>query len=270
MLLAPTPPFNVDNGATALETVISGLGLTAPNLIVDVGDNRSFNGGRYLYNIMDTAYRWDFGEQSDPTAPTFHGNYNGKSENDYVEFDGSDDYVTANFTTNANWMRDFHKTSMSFVAVVRKGSSTNNASVLGNYNDTNGPSASFDLGWSGTSGNGIVWCYDNDGNYHGRWIGVLSQSTFYIIGLSVVLSSGGAIKVNINGTGSTFAMPTGTWGSMSNNAMNKFGIMCDGDDRFPDPQIGTRFFSLMVWQGTALTATNLSDIYNGIKGRYGL
>lgn len=255
---------------SSLLQIINSLGLqTNLKLCLDAGDAASYDPSVQTAKWLDTSGNGcDFYRGSstggDAAEPTFNGTAGALTSNEYFSFDGNDyfSYDSANET----WMDALH----------------NDGAIWSAFAMVNLPSTSiiniFTTGAAAT--------------YYGAGIGLNTNT----LRLSVTTpttaqnsnASAGAVTTSAWGplgyglsenggsSGSSFIITggsTGTWNaSNSLVASNAPGPATIGASAAKTNLLpaGSKLACLAVWQGTALTTTNLSDIYNAIKGRFGL
>jgi hypothetical protein len=265
MLAANAPA----TGNQTLYQIIDGLGLTTNlKLCLDSGDSASYDPAVQTDKWLDTSGNgFDFfrgtGTGSDAADPTFNGTAGGLSSSEYFSYDGGDFF---NYdTTNETWMNNLHKNNAIFSifsVVYRPGGNTNNILLTTRANSTT--SVGIDLYLFATNvirlrqGNGTTIQTVNSG-------GVLPTSSFVSVGFSYNEATP-ILRRNINGTSSS-ATPSYT----SPSASNAGATTCIGALGGSIPSNNGNYIScIAVWEGTALTAQNLTDLYDGIKGRFGL
>lgn len=254
----------------SLIDIITSLGLTSNlKICLDAGDADSYDSGVQTARWLDTSGNgYDFYRGSstggDGAEPTFNGTAGGLSSAEYFSFDGGD-YFSYD-SANEAWMDLLH----------------NNGSLFTQFCMIYSPSSTI-LNLFTTA---------RPTNY-GAGIQVESNTLRLIVstpsGLNTTNAVGSAIGINAwqplgvgvseNGgaTGSSYIITggsTGTWNA--SNASAATGTPTAAATLGANPlknnpfANGTRLACFAMWQGTALTTTNLSDIYNAIKGRFGL
>ena len=260
----------------SLKGIIAGLGLTTNlKLCLDAGDANSYNPGVQTAKWLDTSgngydfYRGTSGA-GDGAEPTFNGSAGGLSSAEYFSFDGGD-YFSYD-SANEAWMNVLHNdgTVWSVFCVFYAADTT-----ADKYMFSTGASVGSTGVESGTmvkvlSTNALsFFCVNTSGTTGGTSVAstVCTANTWGVLGWGLTENGGAGASSYIEKDG------TGTWNA-ANSRVNAntpgaatIGAMSDKSGPFAS---GSRLACLAIWQGTALTATNLSDIYNAIKGRFGL
>lgn len=253
-------------------TTLRRLGLTEGlKLCLDAGDSNSWpgSGGKWLDR---SGGGYDFFLGTDATAqttdPTFNGAVGKRSSGEYFSFDGGD-YFSYD-TTNESWMKALHKAgAVSFVALVYLGSD-----ALCDIVATSAAGASYrgcTLYYSATNNKFQFTTYDTTPasvtiGSAGPDISASLPGLFFV-GLTTTIGSGSAYTINVNGVNYSDA-----WGAFAPSVTDptydmKIGSLADANNKDPS---GTRLHALSVWQGTALTADNLTAIWNSVRSKYGL
>lgn len=265
---------NSQAGNQSLYQIISGLGLTTNlKLCLDAGDSASYDPAIQTNKWLDTSGNgFDFfrgsGTGSDTEDPTFNGSAGNLSINEYWSFDGGD-YFTYD-TTNETWMNNLHKNWVQVSAL-----------IIGEFPNTANPQA-----WFGTNGdagstrvgarfqiNGseVIQYAINNGSTAAQI--VVNGGTLNPIGSTVIVGfnyneSTSISNVQCNGVGASETVTAITFPSAS-NATYTMQIGASGNAQRPLANTA-KLYCIAIWEGTALTETNLTDLYNEIKGRFGL
>lgn len=263
---------SASGGNQSLYNIINDLGLTANlKVCLDAGDSASYNPSVQTAKWLDTSGNgYDFYRGSstsgDAAEPTFNGSAGGKSSSEYWSFDGGDYFLYD--TTNETWMNNLHKAaakySMLCVAYVPNLTvsqymfATRGASGAGMTNNIVRGSTGKMLAYVSNSGNRSVILKDSTL--------ALNNTAWNVTGV-VVDESAATGRFFVNGTNETF---TSTYSSPdTGSAAAVAAIASTGGGATKSPS-GSRIACLAVWEGVALTSTNLTDIHNAIKGRFGL
>lgn len=272
------PPAVCGAGGVAadgsLYGIISSLGLTTNlKLCLDAGDANSYDPAVQTAKWLDTSgngydfYRGTSGA-GDGAEPTFNGSAGGLSSAEYFSFDGGD-YFLYDSATEA-WMNNLHKdnAAFSFLFVVYLGgtapsqrffstntTSTNIGAIVGVTTASN--TGRLDIGKGGSGALSI----DTAGTIAaGAW-------KVFQVSLNEATGASGALFKFNSATAEAFTS-TYTSPSASDSAGTaSIGGAPDGTRLLTS---GSRLACIAAWEGTALSATNLTDIYNAIKGRFGL
>lgn len=276
MLTANAPA----TGNQSLYNIINGLGLTTNlKLCLDAGDSASYNASVQTAKWLDTSGNgYDFfrgtSTAGDGAEPTFNGTTGGLSSNEYWSFDGGDCFLYD--TTPETWMNNLHKDGAIFsvISIIYKGLSAVNYRTLTTSSTTGGTTQRgvrlLHSASTGTAGAPQVAVRGDSANALSIQGSVTTpENSWSVVGFSINENGGSnnfILKVNGN-TEETFTVSYAT--PSSNDVIAAaIGSFADGITQMLPSS--TKFGCLAVWEGTALTATNLTDIYNGIKGRFGL
>lgn len=257
---------------------INTLSLTTNlKLCLDSGDSVSYDPAVQTVSWLDVSgsgYNFwrgnTVGASSD--EPTFNGSAGGLSSSDYWRLDGGDLFSSANRSTFPTWISGMHKNNALFtflctfymtastsrVGMFLTGSAltVNNANGVIMSTDTN---RKFVFSVRGTSG--AVFFLTSTTSFNANSWNVVQFSVdeangTYILNINGAEESG-SCTYTTPGTGDAFAYPRLGISGYAANAPNTFS---------PD---GTRFSEMAIFS-EALTSTNLSDIYNRIRGRFGI
>lgn len=260
-------------GNQTLYQIINGLGLTTNlKVCLDAGDNASYNSSVQTDKWLDTSGTGeDFfrgtGTGSDAADPTFNGTAGGLSSGEYWSFDGGD-YFTYD-TTNPAWMNTLHKDGAK-VTVLCVFYSVSHATVYRLFatRKTSGAgSQGIVFAKNVTSGTFLVNSFNATTASATSSTAVFNNSAWNVGGVSVDENGTNRVLFNVNGTAETNTTYSYTSPSTSDTTSPaRIGAFTDGNTPIPS---GGRIACLAIWD-TNLTATNLADLYNGIKGRFGL
>lgn len=258
------PSFPPRVSAKPLE-VITTLGLTTGlKIVLDAGDSNSYPGtGTKWLDLSGNGYDFDFG--AGVAAPTFNGNAGRRSLSEYFSFDGGD--VFNYDTTNETWMQNLHKDNATFTIAywvqfgslaVQRLSGTDGGTTTGFNTLIN---ASGNAGFQVRNATVTVLSLNN-----ATAVSAAAGWTFWAISLNEATGAGGGLwrTNNVTSTNtSTYVSPA------AGNATFTFQIGAGGNSAAPMSN-GSRMAEVMIWESVALTATNLLDVYNGTRGRFGV
>lgn len=263
-------PFRFTSSAKMIDT-ISLLGLTSGlKLCLDAGDENSYTSGQKWLDVSGGGY--DFyrgaGSSSEGSDPTFNGSVGGQSSSEYWSFDGGD-YFTYD-TSNETWMENFHKNNavITIAAWVYMASIGNLQVIFGN----NLTDALIGFGFCVNS-TGLLRYVVTEGHagtpsfVDGSLSVPTGQWSFVGLSLTEATGAGGAV-FQVNGTQETVSSTYSSPSSSSATFTTAIGIAAD-----PPPlyiRNGGRVADLSVWEGVALTAAELTSLYNATKGKFGL
>lgn len=251
-----------------LYQIISDAGLTTGlKLCLDAGDSASYNPTVQTDKWLDTSGNgYDFfrgtGTGSDAADPTFNGSAGGLSSSEYWSFDGGD-YFTYD-TTNETWMNNLHKDGAvySMVGMI--------------YRPATG-AARGGICTKATNATGMQWHINSTGFLQLQVTNGASSVFSQLSTAALSTSSWGFYGGAVNEAANTYVRKingsdeSGTCTYVSPDTANASDTMRS----FYTPgggiaASGTRGGCLAVWEGVALTSTQLTNIYNAIKGRFGL
>lgn len=259
-------PFNFAPGT--MQAAIDRLGLTSGlKLCLDASDINSYSGsGQSWLDTSGNGYDFLRGSTSasQATDPTFNGVAGAQSSSEYWAFDGGD-YFTYD-TTNETWMQNIHKDSAlftlagySYMAAV--------STALAGTDDLTAGIACWQLVIS--SGQKLLFRpFQNGGSAAASIASTanipLSQWVFWALSVNEAAGTG---TIQLNGTqespSTTYASP----GTTNSGAAMKLAALGTGSSPAAS---GSRFASFMAWEGAALSAAQLSSLYEVTKGKFGL
>lgn len=249
--------------------VINRVGLSSGlKLCLDAGDIASVTSSSATKWLDRSGNGYDFyrgsGSGSDSADPTFNGAAGGQSKSEFYSSDGGD-YFTYD-TTNESWMNNIHKNSARFTLAFWAKFSTSIQALAGTINSkseigfqlyTDGAHVVFTVGPNA----GAVFDLDvNTGSdFHtGAW---------KFIALSVNEASNSYLGC-VNAT--TFSGAC-TYTSPSSSAATNTLLL----GALPAPvalQLGSgdAFGFVGAWEGTHLTAANLTTLYGASRSKFGV
>lgn len=259
-----------DAGNQSLYQIISGLGLTSNlKLCLDAGDSASYSPSVQTTKWLDTSGNgYDFyrGNSSagDPQEPTFNGTAGGLSPSEYWSFDGSD-YFTYD-ATNEVWMNNLHKdgSTFSLVAAFYRNSGSDLVRLFST--GSNNAAVGCRILISATSILNFIIANGSASQTVLQATTAVSSSGWSVIGLSYDESTGNWVSVingSVNSGTQTFTAPSTSNASMVARIGVQVGVVGTNT-------ANTRQSLQAMWEGIALTDTQLTQIYSGIKGRFGL
>lgn len=258
-------PFAYQPGT--MLSAIERLGLTSGlQICLDASDINSYSGaGQSWLDTSGNAYDFFRGttSASQSTDPTFNGSAGAQSSSEYWSFDGGD-FFTLN-QSNPAWVNNIHKNNaaVTLAAWVYPGS-------LG-----------ADQGLGGTSSLSAVpsfnWLIQDDGRVG---VNVLNETTItYEHDTTQTISAGAwsfvamaldeagnAGRAQVNSVAEAFSCTYGAPSSAS--AGNVLQVAAQGLSADGALRSGGRMAATMMWNA-ALSATQLSDLYNATKAKFG-
>lgn len=245
--------------------VLSLLGLTTGlKLCLDAGDSASYTSGQSWLDRSGGGYDFFLGTSGSATStdPTFNGSPGAQSSANYFSFDGGDFF--AYNTTNETWMDALHKDAAKFSAAawiyVPVGATTWRIFSTGN-----GPLAGATLSCVLSSDrvslsvqNGSTEAFEIELSpahvREGGW-------NFIATTVDEPANSAVAVCNDVHlATACTYSSP-----SSSGGAPMKIGSV-SGSLFSP---AGSRINSLCMWQGVAVSAGRLNELFNYTRGKFG-
>jgi hypothetical protein len=262
---------NADAGGNqSLFQIINGLGLTTNlKLCLDAGDSASYDPALQTVRWLDTSgLGYDFFRgatgSSEATDPTFNGSAGGLSSNEYWAFDGGD-YFTYD-TTNETWMNNLHKDSASYTLFFIFDYVTSATGQA--FFSTRGTNQGINFRNS-PSDNVAVDVFNDSSATNLTYTSTFTTTSGWNIAAVTINESAGTGVMMLNGSTETFTSTyTGT--ISTSNVSNTVKIATRATAAALTAVNGSKIACFAAWEGVALTSTNLTDIYNGIKGRFGL
>ena len=256
-------------GNETLYQIIDGLGLTTNlKVCLDAGDSASYDPSVQQVSWLDTSgngqdfFRGQSSLTPQSSDPVFNGSAGGLSSNEYWSFDGTK-YFTYD-TTNETWMTSLHKDNAvgSFVVMFYNVGSGGSYNHFGTHDVSPGTGVTF----SKNSANQLRWFVRNGSSTVFSFTTTETRTTagWCFAGMSVNEASNSLlIKYDTNDISTTCTYSSPSTGSAAITARIASG---NGDIDYPN---NSRMACFAAWD-TNLTAQNLTDIYDAIKGRFGL
>jgi hypothetical protein len=255
---------------TALSAV-QRLGLTnGLKLCLDAGDINSYSGsGQVWSDTSGNAYHFNrgTGSGSDSADPTFNGTAGRQSSAEYWSFDGGDYFTLGQ--SNPTWVNNLHKNDalFSIAGWIWIASTGSQQGILATSIVTDQVGAGFYVSSTGLLRWSVV---RGTAEAEAFLIGGLSVATagWHFVGISLneAAGSNGAI-MQVDGTQesltSTYSSPS------SSNASNTIKVgRADSTLSENNFRSGGRIPNIEAWEGVALSAQNLTDLYNATKGKF--
>lgn len=263
--------------SSTLREVIHSLGLSGNlKLCLDAGDNASYDGSSQTWvDLSGGSYSFyrGSGSGSDASDPTFSGVSGGRSSSDYFSLDGGD-YFTLN-QANPSWVDAMHKTGATFTIAqwVRVGTlgASNFYGFMGD-GTSGGATTGFVFGINATGiggGNGAV-----DAQINASSVSVWSKystaavtaNAWNFVAVSLDMSAGTVI-LQANGTQESTSGQTFSGTPSSGSASATMQIGATGSGTFPD---NAERYGQVAILSSALTATQLSALFQSGRGKYGV
>lgn len=263
-----TANAEVVSGNQTLYQIINGLGLTTNlQVCLDAGDISSYNPAIDSQKWLDTSgngYDWFLGNDGTVSGndPTFNGTAGALTSNEY--FDVGNNGTTRRFTydiaTPETWMQRLSENNAVYTLMaVWKPQLSSVFQTVFNFGYGTGAGARGMVVVQTSTETLELRIYDTTGNSIELTISTASQT----------LNGWNVLLISWNEAGSYAWRNNGNTGT-GNAAYARFGSFTGQAALFSSLPLNTLAACCAIWEGTALTATNLTDLYNGIKGRFGL
>lgn len=245
---------------------------TGLKVCLDAGDNLSYTSGQSWLDRSGNGYDFFLGLDGSATStdPTFNGIPGRKSKDEYWSFDGGDGFTYD--SANEAWMENMHKADAKYSiaswffygstpAATSTFVGTSHASTAAGFRFSSSSTGTLSL----TVGSG-------SGTVMSRAGGSLSTSPgagkwgFVAASVDASVGANGCIlmrNTNVTLGDSTYTTPTS--GSAAN--VLKIGASSSGTltSTFPSDWL---LASMMIWEGTALTAAQLRSLYDATYLRF--
>lgn len=254
--------------AQSLKDIIDGLSLTTGlKLCLDAGDSASYNPSVQTAKWLDTSGNgYDFyrgnSATADPQEPTFNGSAGGLSPSEYWSFDGGD-YFTYD-ATNEAWMDNLHKdgSTFSLVAAFYRNSGSDLVRIF--TTGSNNTAIGCRILISATSILNFIIANGSASQTVLQATTAVNSSGWTVLGLSYDENTGNWVSV-INGSvdsgTQTFTAPSASNASMVARIGVQVGVVGANT-------ANTRQSLQAMWEGVALTSSQLTDLYNEINQRF--
>jgi hypothetical protein len=270
----PFPAFApVDLTRLEMRAVVNGLGLNSNlKLCLDAGDALSYGGSGQVWGDRSGG-GYDFylgtGSSADSSDPTFNGSAGGKSAGEYFSFDGADLFTYE--VSNASWMDDLHKDNAkyAFCSWVYVKSSTGTQGLWGTMaNDTskNGVQTLINA-----SNQLVHMVYSNGADLLQASVAAAVSDQWNFLAVSCDEAAGAnGLTMQVNGVQelytSTYAAPT------TNAASGRFTVGALGQSAGFRRELvaDSRMASFLMWDGTALTALQMTRLFQATRGKFGV
>jgi hypothetical protein len=255
----------------SLFDIITALGLTG-NLAVclDAGDSSSYSGSGQTFSDRSGAGN-DFTRgatsSSESTDPTFNGTPGGLSANEYFSSDGGDYFTIA--SGGASFAADFHKDNalLTLIGLVWWPSSGPGFVLAG---DCGGSSSNVGFQWSVSAGQQSFLVGRGGGTALLKTSSAVIPTTnaeahFFAVSVNESSSTGGIFCAD--GIFDTFNPTYSAPSAAASTSPLTIGSRGAGNVPMPN---GARFYAEAMWDGVALSAAQISAIYNEFGLRLGL
>lgn len=257
------------SGNVKLIDVLTSLGLlTNLKLCLDAGDSASYSGsGQVWADLSGGGFDFNRGATSSPSTddPTFNGVAGNQSSSEYWSGDGGD-YLTLG-QANPTWVNDIPKNNAKYGvgAWIYYPNSASIQGVIGTFTLT--ATSAFNLGVNANRTFGL----NVESVATNNVLTIVSTATVPInawtfLGLSV--DEGAATGfLQINGTQeakvTTYTSPD------TSNSDHILKVMDDGSGATRAAN-GARMANMAVWGGTSPTQTQMTNLFDATRGKFGL
>ena len=273
-----TEPLQLDDGMSAnlhpyrflsLKQIIDALNL-ATNLKVclDAADLTSYGGsGQSWVDLSGNTEDFFLGATSGSEAsdPTFTGTAGYRTAGSYFAQDGGDFFRYK--TTNAAWMQTLHKDNAIFTACFWFYPATLGNAIWGTLGSTSG-NTGVRYGFSADGTATLFVLKAGTSELTQAVVSTITANAWNFVGISLNEATGsGGLIIRTNGNTETF---TSTYASpTTNSASFTMEIGAGGNALIPLAN-GSRFAQAAIWQGTALSSTDLANLYAATRVRFGV
>lgn len=243
-------------------------------LCLDAGDRLSFEGGGDTWRDL-SGNGYDFylgsGTGADSADPTHNGVSGRRTKDEYFSYDGGDWLTLAQ--SNPTWVNNLHKNNALltmcawfYTANIATGVSEFIFGTSGFSGTTIGCAFAVGQAADGDIGFGIqdanAGANDSIGTTSARI--VAGAFTFLAVSFDEAAT---AITLQINATQEA---KTFSYASPSASSATYTARIGDGGDGLRPFKSGARLANFSAWEGVALSAAQLTSIYNATKGKFGL
>jgi hypothetical protein len=251
---------------------INALSLTSGlKLCLDAGDASSYSSGQSWLDLSGSGYDFNRGTTSAAQAsdPTFNGSAGGLSSAEYWDFDGGDFFTYD--SANETWMQNIHKDSAKFTLVAWGRWPLGVSQIV--FGDSAGGVSNTGFHFAVRVAGGLLFSACN-----GSGVAALSMIStalvttnawsFIAVSLDEASVNSGIMQINaVQETGKAAAYTSPASGSASYPV--QLGAAGDNGVGTPPFTNGSREAVACAWEGVALTAAQLMDLFNATRGRLG-
>lgn len=268
--------FVVGRSTYSAMGAINALGLTTSlQLCLDAGDVNSYSGsGQSWLDLSGNGYDFFRGANGSAAAddPTFNGSAGALTSSEYWGFDGGDFFTYD--SANETWMQDIHKdnatVSFAFWVYSKAIAASGNEVLIG----TNGSGASpTGFRMYLFQGGGQAAFFVQNGGATVLQISSLaegltaSDNTWHFVALS--FAEGVGATWQIDGTQAVEVDSTAYSSPASGDASQTMCLANAGSGGIATLDNGSRLAMALVWS-RALSATELMDLFNATRDRFGI
>lgn len=251
--------------ATLLST-LTALGLTTNlKVCLDAGDALSYTSGESWLDRSGGGYDFFRGASGSSSTddPTFNGVPGDLTNGEYWSFDGGDLFTYD--SANETWMENLHKANakLTIAVWVNPAAVSSTQGLFRTKNSGNAIGAEFQIINGGrpqflaSNGAGNVFASANVG-------GTTTTGAWNFMAASIDTVAGSDICMR-NATQATGA---GVYSSPSASAASK--TMGIADPAIQPILNGGRMAMFAMWEGSALTASQLTSLHDATRGRFGV
>ena len=255
----------------ALKEIIQRAGQTdSLKLCFDAADAESFTSGQSWLDRSGNGYDFFLGTTSgaDATDPTFNGTAGGRSSSEYFTTGGNDFFRYD--TTNEAWMQTLHKDNAVFSSIAwLYAVDTVGAWGIWGTRGASGTGTGATLVSNGAGG-GLLMSVKNagaDGLTFESATAKITAATWSMAAVSVDEAAGiGLMRLNqlTDTFTSTYTTPA------AGDASFTMEILASGNAVNTGVASGNRIASIAIWQGRALSAYELSVLFEMSRLRFGV
>ena len=263
--------------ATFYDDIVTAGFSTNLKVVLDAGAADSYTSGQKWLDLAGSGYDFFRGVSASAASddPTHNGTAGDLSDAEYFSFDGGDHFVYD--STNESWMNDMHKDNAAWTMCIwmYRTTDSDNAFVC-----TASGHPAVGLNWyqDGASPGRINLAVTNGSDYTLAETrtsdgGGLELDEWQMVSVSLneaTGSGGGILQVNDAGgaTSNTFDSSYSSPSTSASTQQFQLGAFYSG----PSVRMksGGRYGGFFVWGGTALSAANITSVFDATKARWGI
>ena len=265
--------------AATFYTDIVGAGFgTNLKVVLDAGAGDSYTSGQKWLDLSGNGYDFFRGVSASAASddPTHNGTAGNLSSAEYFSFDGGDHFVYD--STNESWMNDMHKDNATWTMCIWMYRTTDSDNAFACTSSAH-PQVGINCYQDGATPGRINLAITNGSDY------TLSSSTRTSDGGGLELDEWQMVSVSLNeatGSGGVIIQVNDAGGATSNTFDSSFSSPSTSASTqqfqlgafFSGPSVrmksGGRYGGFFVWGGTALSAANITSVFNATKARWGI
>lgn len=248
---------------------------TGLKLVLDAGDSVSYTSSQDWIdrsgNLGGDEFHRGTGTGSDSADPTFNGTAGGLSSAEYFSFDGGDGFVYG--ATNPAWVNTLHKDGAKFaiLAAHYKPTGASFANLFNTGGNSNNNGIRFAYNWSANKLAIQVFKTTSTAVFSNNVGPVVPDDTWSIDALLIDEAAGGSAS-GFRSVGSSAVDFDGTYSSPGTGAaVGTASIGTAYESEIEDAlSANCRIGAFAIWQGTVPSKSDLDNISDDLKGRFGL